>query len=54
MGQVGFFEAIGRANSHLRYWKYRREAGSPIALATAMKQWVKRFAFEWAGIGHGA
>lgn len=54
MGQAGFFEAISRANSHLRYWKHRREVGNPIALTMALKQWIRRFAFEWAGIGNGA
>ena len=54
MGQVGFFEAVGRANSHLRYWKYRRDSGSPISVWLAIRQWCLRLAFEWLGVGHGA
>jgi hypothetical protein len=54
MGQSGFFEAVARANSHLRYWKYRRDLGSPISISLAVRQWFRRMAFEWLGIGHGA
>ena len=54
MVQVRFVDAVKRANSHLRYWKYRRQQGNPIPLRLAMRQWCGRFAFEWLGIGNGA
>ena len=54
MGQVGFFSAVNRANSHLRYWKYRREIGNPISLTVALHQWIRQLAFQWLGIGNGA
>ena len=39
-------ESIGRANSHLRYWAYRRQIGRPISLLGAMRDWWSRFVFE--------
>jgi len=54
IGQVGFVSAVDRANSHLRYWKYRRDSGNHISLLLAARQWIYRLAFEWLGIGHGA
>jgi len=54
-GNTNFFGAVARANSHLRYWQYRRTLrnGGPT-LPTACAQWVRRFAFEWLGLGRGA
>jgi hypothetical protein len=54
MGQVGFREAIGRANSHIRYWQYRQSIGAPIRLIVAIRQWWSRLLFEWLGRGNGA
>jgi len=55
MGNTDLRGAIDRANSHLRYWKYRRELGNGgPTLITACAQWARRIAFEWLGIGRGA
>lgn len=54
MRQVGFFEAIARANSHFRYWKCRRDLGRPVSIWMTAGQWLRRLAYEWLGIGHGA
>ena len=35
------------ANSHFRYWAYRRKIGNPFPLRVAVRQWFHRFAFEW-------
>ena len=43
-------QCLSRANSHLRYWSYRRSIGRPIALRGAIKQWFLRFAFEWRNV----
>jgi hypothetical protein len=51
--QVGIPQAIARANSHIRYWRYRRSIGNPFPLRTAVAQWLRRFAFEAFGIGQG-
>lgn len=55
-GNVTLREAINRANSHFRYWHYRRRFGYSTApsLLTACMQWPRRVAFEWIGIGNGA
>ena len=47
MRNVRFSDAISRANSHFRYWKYRRDIGSPISLLLSVKQWIRRMKFEW-------
>jgi hypothetical protein len=47
-------QAISRANSHFRYWNYRKTIGNPFPLRIAVGQWFRRFAFEAAGIGSGA
>lgn len=40
--------SLDRANSHLRYWWWRRRHGSPgYTLWTALGEWRRRFAFEW-------
>lgn len=39
-------ESIDRANSHLRYWAYRRQIGNPIPLRRALRDWFRRFVFE--------
>lgn len=39
-------ESISRANSHLRYWLYRRRIGRPISLFRALRDWVIRYRFE--------
>lgn len=46
--------SFSRANSHLRYWRYRRAIGSPFQLRVALYQWYRRFIFEAFGIGSGA
>jgi hypothetical protein len=47
-------ESIARANSHIRYWRYRRSIGNPFPLRVAITQWMRRFVFERFGIGSGA
>ena len=47
-------QAISRANSHFRYWIYRKTIGKPFPLRFAVTQWFRRLAFELAGIGSGA
>ena len=47
-------QAISRANSHFRYWNYRKTIGKPFPLRFAVAQWFRRLAFELAGIGSGA
>lgn len=54
MGNTGLPKAIERANSHIRYWRYRRRLGTPILLRVALSQWWRRLAHEWLGIGNGA
>lgn len=54
MGNVGLVEAIERANSHIRYWRYRRKISNPITLRQALSQWWRRLVAEWLGIGNGA
>lgn len=46
-----FVDSLARANSHLRYWRYRRELGSEggPTLLQACIQWWRRFVFEWLG-----
>ena len=43
-------QCLARANSHLRYWAYRRSIGNPITLRSALRAWLKRFAFEWCNL----
>ena len=47
-------EIISRANSHIRYWKYRKSIGNPFPLKVAIKSWVRRFIFEAFSVGNGA
>lgn len=49
-----FREAVSRANSHFRYWAYRRSIGNSISIMVPLRQWPRRFAFEFFGIGTGA
>ena len=54
-GQVSFIEAVKRANSHFRYWKYRRTLnGTGPTFLASCKHWYKQFIFQWLGIGGGA
>jgi hypothetical protein len=40
-------QIMSRANSHLRYWRYRRSIGKPISLLGSIGDWRRRFLFEW-------
>lgn len=39
-------ESVSRANSHIRYWFYRRSIGNPIPLLQTLREWVRRYRFE--------
>lgn len=39
-------ESISRANSHIRYWLYRRSIGNPISLLQTLREWLRRYRFE--------
>lgn len=42
-----FLEAFDRANSHFRYWRYRRQIKRPgYSFATACRDWCARVIFE--------
>lgn len=41
-------ESVSRANSHIRYWFYRRSIGSPISFLQTLREWVRRYRFERA------
>jgi hypothetical protein len=43
-------EALKRAWSHIRYWQYRRETGSPVPLRWAVRDAWNRFWFERAAL----
>jgi hypothetical protein len=45
-----FLGAISRANSSFRYWQYRRKIGLPISLLLVLREWPRRFSFEWHNI----
>jgi hypothetical protein len=38
--------ALERANSHIRYWRYRKAIGNPFPLTTALREWWARLKFE--------
>ena len=40
MRRVGLFKAISRANSHIRYWKYRRKIGKNVIFVSD-SEWDK-------------
>lgn len=46
--------ALRNANSHIRYWRYRKKIGRPFPLRLVPGQWVRRFLFEAFRIGRGA
>lgn len=39
-------QALERANSHWRYWAYRRSIGSPVSALGTLREWWTRFWFE--------
>lgn len=45
--KLTFRECVRRANSGFVYWNYRRTHGIPISLAGEVREWFRRFAFEW-------
>ena len=49
-----FTKAVDRANSHFRYYQYRKNIGNSIPLLPVFKHWYKRFIFEYLDIGDGA
>jgi hypothetical protein len=46
MNGVPLREGVARANSHLRYWRYRRAIGRPFPLSVALREWWARLLFE--------
>ena len=50
---TSFLNAVSRANSHIRYWRYRKSIGRPISLTQSVCNWYHRFVFEAFGIGSG-
>ena len=53
-GQVGFLQSVERANSHIRYARYRKKIGDQIPLRTVARSWWRRFIYEYFGAGFGA
>jgi hypothetical protein len=45
-----YMTAVRRANSHLRYWRYRRKINNPVSLLSALREWKIRFFFELSNI----
>ena len=39
-------ESFRRANSHLRYWRYRRQIGNPVPFWGTVRDWFDCFVFE--------
>lgn len=40
-------QAIDRANSGFRLYWYRRKIGKPLSLWETLREWPRRFWFEW-------
>ena len=43
-------QAMRRANSHWRYWMYRRQIGNPVSALETFRQWWARLRFELSNI----
>jgi len=48
MNNLPFMESVRRANSGFRFYYYRRKIENPIPLWGVLKEWPRRFWFEWS------
>jgi hypothetical protein len=47
MNNLSIRESVQRANSGFRFYAYRRRIGNPISLLGVLREWPRRFWFEW-------
>ncbi len=48
MNNLPFLESASRANSGFRFYAYRRRIGNPVTLLSVLREWPRRFWFEWS------
>lgn len=47
MNGLPIMESVRRANSGFRLYTYRRSIGNPLSLWATLREWPRRFIFEF-------